>query len=170
MQSTDLTLDRRLGSADGRRVARALFATQADPALTLVRVVLGLVILPHGAQHLFGWFGGFGFSGTAAWMVDTVGVPFWLAGLAIVLEFVGPLLLVVGLGGRAAALAVGAIMAVALTTHAPYGFFMNWFGALPAGAEGFEYHLLALAMAGAVILGGSGAASIDRYLAGRLED
>ena len=146
---------------------RSLLATRRDPALSLVRVTLGVVIFPHGAQHLLGWFGGYGFSGTAAWMGEAVGAPFWLAALAIVLEFVAPFFLVVGLAGRAAAAAVGAIMAVSLTTHAPYGFFMNWFGVLPAGAEGIEYHLLALAMAGAVMLGGSGALSADRMLVER---
>ena len=53
-------------------------------------------------------------------------------------------------------------MAGAILTHAPAGFFMNWFGKLPAGTEGFEYHLLVTALAAVVVIKGSGALSLDR--------
>jgi len=136
--------------------------TEHDLRATVARVVLGGVLLPHGAQHLLGWFGGFGYAGTRDWMVSTLGVPGPVAGLSIVLEVVAPVLLVLGVGGRFAALWIGAFLAVAATTHSKNGFFMNWLG--NAGGEGFEYHLLALALATVVVISGSGALSLDRVL------
>ena len=149
------------------RLLAPLLATRADVAPLLARVVLGLVIFPHGAQHALGWFGGYGFQGTHAWMTDTLGFPAALAAIAIVTELVAPLALLLGLGGRLAALGITGLMLGAASTHLSNGFFMNWFGSMPAGAEGFEYHLIALALAGVVVLQGSGALSIDRWLAGR---
>ncbi|HEU4954123.1 MAG TPA: DoxX family protein, partial [Gemmatimonadales bacterium] len=83
---------------------------------------------------------------------------------ALVTEITAPVALVLGLGGRLAALGVIGLMLGAASTHLANGFFMNWFGALPAGSEGFEYHLLVIALAGIVVLGGSGAWSLDRLL------
>jgi putative oxidoreductase len=146
---------------------RRILVTDRSTAAALARVTLGAVMLPHGLQHTVGWFGGYGFAGTLAWMTDTVGFPAPLAALAIATELVAPLLLVLGLGGRLAALGIAGLMLGAASTHLPNGFFMNWFGTQPAGAEGFEYHLLALALAAVVMLAGSGAASIDRLLTRR---
>lgn len=142
-----------------------ILATSADPAPFVLRVVLGAILFPHGAQHVFGWFGGYGFAGTHEWMTATLGIPSALATLALVTELVAPLALVAGLGGRIAALAIAGFMAVAASTHVEHGFFMNWFGTLPAGAEGYEFHLLAIAIAVAVAIRGSGAWSVDRLLA-----
>jgi putative oxidoreductase len=99
-------------------------------------------------------------------MTDTLGIPSPLAALAIVTEFVAPVALLAGAGGRFAALALAGFMAGALSTHAGNGFFMNWFGTLPAGTEGYEYHLLVIAMSLAVMIQGSGAWSVDRALVG----
>jgi putative oxidoreductase len=140
---------------------RRLLQTTDDPAPLAARVALALVILPHGAQHALGWFGGHGFSGTLGWMTGTLGFPAPLAALAIVTELVAPLALLIGLGGRLAALGIAGIMLVAASTHLENGFFMNWFGSLPSGAEGFEYHILALALAAVVVIRGSGALSVD---------
>jgi putative oxidoreductase len=139
-------------------------ATERDAGLTVLRVALGLILFPHGAQHLLGWFGGFGFSGTLAWMTGTAGFPAPLAALAIVTEFVAPFALIAGFGSRVASLGVVGLMVGALITHVPNGFFMNWYGALPSGAEGYEFHLLVIAMAIAIVIRGSGALSVDRYL------
>jgi putative oxidoreductase len=141
--------------------------TDSDPAMLLIRVTLAGVLFPHGAQHLFGWFGGYGFAGTYEWMTATLGIPGAFATLAIVWEFFAPLALIVGFGGRIAALGIVGLMTVAAATHVQHGFFMNWFGTLPAGAEGFEFHLLTIAMAVAIVLRGSGAASVDRMVHGR---
>ena len=147
---------------------RHLLDTDRRADAALARVTLGAVILPHGLQHTVGWFGGYGFAGTLGWMTDTVGIPAPLAALAIATELAAPVLLVLGLGGRLAALGIAGLMAGALATHLPNGFFMNWVGALPAGAEGFEYHLIAIALAAVVAVEGSGALSLDRLLAARL--
>jgi putative oxidoreductase len=138
-----------------------------DPGPALARLTLAAVFFPHGAQHVLGWFGGYGFHGTLQWMTGTLGFPAPLAALALVTELVAPFALLVGLGGRAAALGIVGLMLGALTTHVPNGFFMNWFGNLPAGQEGYEYHVLAIALAGSVALQGSGAWSVDRLLGGR---
>ena len=150
------------------RLVQRLLTTTADPAPTVARTVLALVMFPHGAQHALGWFGGYGFSGTHGWMITTLGIPAPLAALAIITELLAPIALLLGLAGRLAAAGIFALMAVAATTHAPTGFFMNWFGKLPAGAEGFELHLLAMALAAVVVISGSGAWSLDRRLQPRV--
>jgi len=143
-----------------------LFRTTRDPVATLVRLTLALVLFPHGAQHVLGWFGGYGFQGTLGWMTGTLGFPMPLAIVALLTEISGPVALLLGLGGRLAALGVVGLMLGALSTHVANGFFMNWFGALPAGSEGFEYHLLMLALAVVIMVRGSGAWSVDARLVG----
>jgi putative oxidoreductase len=144
--------------------ASRVFATTRDAAPAVARLALGAVMFPHGAQHALGWFGGYGFAGTFGWMTRTLGFPAPLAALAIVTELVAPVALVVGAGGRLAAAGIVAVMLGAISTHVGNGFFMNWFGARPAGVEGFEYHLLVIALGAVVIIKGSGALSLDRRL------
>ena len=92
-----------------------------------------------------------------------MGIPVVFAVLAILAEFFGGLGLITGLLGRVAAFAVGAVMAVAVPlVHIHNGFFMNWAG--NQRGEGFEFHLLALAIAVAIMVRGSGAWSLDRLL------
>ena len=142
---------------------RGLLATNGDPLDLALRLVLGLVILPHGAQKVLGWFGGYGLSGTMGFFTGTLGIPAVFAALAIAAEFLGGIALVLGAGTRVAALAVGVTMLVAaLMVHLPNGFFMNWSGAQKG--EGFEYHLLAVAVAAALVVRGGGALSVDRLL------
>ena len=145
-------------------LARKVVATDRDPAATLARVSLGAILFPHGAQHALGWFGGYGFSGTLGWMTGTLGFPAPLAALGIVTELVAPVLMMLGVGGRATAAALMVHMAFASSPHWSTGFFMNWFGAHAAGVEGFEYHLLAMALAAVVVVKGMGALSLDRAL------
>jgi putative oxidoreductase len=146
---------------------RRLVSTTGDGAASLARVSLGLLMFPHGGQHALGWFGGYGFGGTFTWMTRTLGFPRPMAALAIVVELLAPLALVLGIGGRLAAAGIFGLMVGAASTHLANGFFMNWFGGLPAGSEGFEYHLLVMALSAVVAIKGSGALSIDRYLTGR---
>lgn len=163
--SIDQTLVSRAGSSGIGDALRAVLVTPADPAATVARLALGLMILPHGLQKVFGWFGGFGLQGTLGYFTGTMGIPWILALAAIATEFLGGIALLSGLGGRIAALGVGTVMVVAvLTTHLQHGFFMNWDGAMPAGAEGWEFHLLAIALAVVVLIRGSGALSLDRAL------
>jgi len=138
--------------------------TADDRALLIARLALGLVIFPHGAQKLLGWFGGAGLADTISYFADALGIPAPITLLVVVIEFFGALALIVGALSRLAALGVAAVMVGAvLTVHVSNGFFMNWAGA--QAGEGFEYHLLALALAAAVMLKGGGALSVDRKLA-----
>ena len=146
---------------------RKLIFTDADYGALAGRLMLGAIMLPHGFQHALGLFGGYGFRGTLGWMTETLGFPAPLAALAIVSELVAPFALLAGLGGRMASLGIVGVMAGAISTHASNGFFMNWFGALPAGTDGFEYHLLAIGLAAVVTLNGSGAFSVDQWLSRR---
>ncbi|MCA9742281.1 MAG: DoxX family protein [Deferribacteres bacterium] len=140
-----------------------LLATDNNIASTILRIMLGIVIFPHGAQKLLGWFGGYGFTGTMGWFTETIGVPWIFALLAIIAEFFGSLGLITGLLTRVAAFGVGMVMLVAtLTVHWQVGFFMNWGGNLQG--EGFEFHLLAMAMAVVLMIKGGGAASVDQKL------
>lgn len=134
-----------------------------------LRLLLAAVIFPHGAQKLFGWFGGYGFSGTMGFFTDVVHVPYVLGVLVILAESIGALALAAGLFTRAAAAGIGAAMlGAAVLVHAPHGFFMNWFGTRPAGSEGIEFFLPVLALAAVLIVEGAGKASVDAYLAQRL--
>lgn len=148
---------------------RRIIHTENTIAPLIARLTLALVLFPHGAQHLLGWFGGYGFKGTLGWMTGTAGFPAPLAALAIVVEFFAPIALVLGLLGRPAALGLVGLMLGAASTHTANGFFMNWFGQMPAGTEGFEYHIITLGLAVTVVLTGSGAFSIDRLLSARRE-
>jgi putative oxidoreductase len=144
---------------------RKIIATRPDSAALTARLTLGLIMFPHGAQHALGWFGGYGFNGTLGWMTKTLGFPAPLAALAIMVELLAPFALVAGFIGRLGALGISGLMLGALSTHVANGFFMNWFGSLPPGSEGFEYHLLVLSLAAVVIIKGSGSLSLDRKLA-----
>ncbi len=147
-------------SARARELA---LATRADLSSPLLRLGLAAVMFPHGAQKLLGWFGGYGYEGTMGFLTGSIGLPAPLASLTIGLEFFGPLLLVLGLGVRFVAAGFAAIMLGAIATvHAQHGFFMNWFGAQQG--EGFEFHLLVITMALALVVRGAGSFSLDRKL------
>ena len=141
-----------------------LMRTDDSVAILVMRLALGIVIFPHGAQKVLGWFGGYGLSGTWGWMTGTLGIPALFAALAILAEFAGSLGLIVGLLGRVAAFVVACDMVVAaiLGGHIGNGFFMNWAG--NQKGEGIEYHLFAVGIAIAVMITGSGAFSLDRLL------
>jgi putative oxidoreductase len=144
---------------------RKLVSTSNDYTLTIVRLVLGVTFLMHGAQKMLGWFGGYGFHATMGFFTQQMGIPAPLAFLAICAEFFGGLGLLVGLLSRIAALGIIVNMLVAIATvHHVNGFFMNWSG--QQKGEGFEYHLLAIALAIVVLVKGAGAISVDRAIAG----
>jgi putative oxidoreductase len=133
---------------------------QQSWVLFVQRVVLALVMLPHGAQKLLGWFGGYGFSGTMGFFTDTMHIPAPIALLVILGESIGAVMLALGLGTRLSAFGISAIMAGAiLTSHAQHGFFMNWFG--NQQGEGIEFHLLALALGVPLLIWGGGRYAMD---------
>jgi putative oxidoreductase len=143
---------------------RKLLATDDSTATAILRLVLGVVFFAHGAQKMFGWFGGFGFSGTMGFFTATMHIPAPLAFLAIAAEFFGGLGLILGFLTRIAAFGIAANMLVAIgTVHGAFGFFMNWNGTQKG--EGFEYHLLALAITAFLMVRGAGAFSLDRAIA-----
>jgi putative oxidoreductase len=135
------------------------------PVLTplVLRLALGVVFFSHGAQKMLGWWGGYGFSGTMSFFTQHMGIPPLFAFLAISAEFFGGIGLIVGFLGRIAAFGIACNMVVAIVkVHAANGFFMNWTG--HQKGEGFEYHVLVIGMAIAIMIAGSGAASIDAAL------
>jgi len=146
---------------------KKLLQTENDYGGLIARLALGIVMFPHGAQKVLGWFGGYGFAGTMTFFTETIGIPYFVALLVVLAEFLGSIGLIVGALTRIAALGIGSVMVGAiLLVHLPNGFFMNW-GGNQAG-EGFEYHLLALGLALLLILRGAGALSIDRIITRRL--
>jgi putative oxidoreductase len=137
-------------------------STDASFTLFALRIALGVVVLAHGLQKTFGWFGGWGIDGTLGWFAS-IGIPTFLGVLAIAADSIGAVALIAGIGTRLAAFAIGVNMIVAtLLVHRPNGFFMNWSG--QQAGEGYEFHILAAAMALALVLGGAGRWSIDRLL------
>jgi putative oxidoreductase len=142
---------------------RTLFSTDPDWTLTIIRTILGVVFFAHGAQKLLGWFGGSGLKETMRTMRDFLGLPTLLAFAAVATEFFGGLGLIVGLLSRIAAVGIGVTMLAAIVmVHGRYGLFMDWFGARKN--HGYEYHLLAIALAVVLVARGSGALSLDRIL------
>ena len=137
-----------------------LFQTNDKFSYWVPRVILGCVILPHGAQKLFGWFGGFGFTNTMTYFTQTAGLPWIIAFLIIMGESLGSLGLIVGFFTRLSALGLICIMVGAIiTVHIPNGFFMNWFS--KNAGEGFEYHLLVIGMSIPLLISGGGKYSVD---------
>jgi len=146
---------------------KKLFATGNNAAATIVRIMLGLVIFPHGAQKLLGWYGGFGFTGMMQYFTGTMHLP-WLIGFIVILvEFFGALFLIAGFATRINSLLMIAVfLGVIFTTNIHNGFFMNWAGNLKG--EGYEYHLLIIGMAIALLVSGAGKWSIDYAVQKRL--
>ena len=140
-----------------------LFQTSDKFSYWVPRVILGCVMFPHGAQKLFGWFGGFGFTNTMTYFTQTAGLPWIIAFLIIMGESLGSLGLIVGFFTRLSALGLICIMVGAITTvHIPNGFFMNWFG--KNAGEGFEYHLLVIGMSIPLLISGGGKYSVDMLI------
>ena len=128
-----------------------------------------MVFFAHGAQKMLGWFGGYGYTGTMGYFAS-LGIPSIFGMLAICAEFFGGLGLIVGFLSRIAALGiiVNMLTAIALV-HKPNGLFMNWglaaTGGVAAG-EGYEFHLLVIAICVLILARGGGAFSIDGAVTG----
>lgn len=141
------------------QLLRSFVATGDSFAPTFLRLALGLMMFPHGAQKLLGWFGGFGFNGSMGYFTGTVGTP-WIVGLLVILgEFFGSLLLILGLGTRFAAVSLAVVMVGAAWQLRANGFFMNWFG--NQKGEGIELFLLAVGIAFSLTILGGGKWSLD---------
>ena len=147
-----------------------LLATSSSAAPLFLRLALGIVFCAHGAQKVFGWFGGPGWSGTIQHFEQGLGIAPPLTMLVMLTELLGGIALVVGLLTRLAAFGITVIMVVAVAmAHWPR-FFMDWQntgGADGQPVEGFEFHLLAVAIGLALMVTGGGAMSMDAALARR---
>src|SRR5512139_1438153 len=147
---------------------KKLIETENDIVSLVLRLGLGIVFFPHGMQKLLGWFGGPGFSGTMDMFTTKMGVPALFAFLAIIAEGLGSLGLITGLLTRVAAFGITVNMIVAVyMLHWQNGFFMNWFG--NQKGEGFEYHLLVIAIGIALMIRGGGRWSVDSLLAEKVK-
>ena len=148
---------------------KKIFQTANSWSILIIRVMLGIVMFPHGAQKLFGLFGGYGFSGSLGFFTDKMHIPAFFAFLAIMAEGLGSIGLIIGFLTRVAAFGILCNMIVAIwMVHWPHGFFMNWFG--NQKGEGFEYHLMAIAICLALLISGGGKWSVDRAIAGSPEE
>ena len=146
-------------------MSKKLFQSPDDKLMTLLRLVLGVVFFAHGSQKMLGWFGGYGFKGTMGFFTQALHIPAAFAFLAIAAEFFGGLGLILGLLTRIAAFGITVNMLVAIClVHFPNGLFMNWTG--QQKGEGYEYHLLVLAITLALMIRGAGAFSLDRAIGG----
>jgi len=127
-----------------------------DWALLIARIITGLVFMAHGSQKIFGSFGGPGLGG----FVQMMGPLGYLVAAG---EFFGGLGLLVGFLSRFSAASIIVIMLGAIAmVHVNVGFFMNWSG--KQGGEGYEYHLLAIAVLAIILIVGPGRFAIARYL------
>ena len=144
---------------------QTIFSTDNSWTGLIIRLTLVIVLFTQGAQKMFGWFGGPGFSGEMHHLTQQAGLPAFVAVLVILIEFFAALMLLTGFGSRIAAVAVtGLFIGIIWQVHASMGFFMNWFGTMPAGHEGYEYHLLIIGLAITLLFTGSGRFSIDRLI------
>lgn len=145
---------------------KKILVTDDSVTQLVLRLMLALVFFPHGAQKAFAWFGGNGFSATMGFFVDKAGIPWVLAFLAVLAETAGVLALFAGIFTRIAALGIAVNMIIcAAGNHVKNGFFMNWMG--NQQGEGFEFHILAVAICIALIISGGGKWSLDRLLSER---
>jgi putative oxidoreductase len=145
---------------------KTFFQTDENINNLIIRMMLGIVVFPHGAQKLLGWFGGYGLEGTLGFFTDKLGVPFIIALLIILGESLGALGLITGFLTRFCAMGILMIMTGAIVmSHAANGFFMNWSG--KQAGEGFEYHILAIALCIPLLISGGGRFSTDGFIAKR---
>lgn len=146
-----------------RTLVSAIARTDGAVAPLFLRLALAVVMFPHGAQKLLGWFGGYGFTGTMGALTGAMGIPWLLAFGVVMIEFFAPLLLLIGAGTRLAALGLGTVLTTAMfMVHVKFGFFMNWYG--KQQGEGIEYFLLVIGIVLALIVSGGGRWSVDRAL------
>ena len=135
--------------------------TKLEITPLIIRLTLGGIMFAHGAQKMLGWFGGYGFNATMQYFTGAGHMHYISALFVILIEFFCSLMLIFGAFTRIAALGIfGLFAGIIYNVAAPNGFFMNWGG--DKKGEGYEYHLLVLGMALALIIAGAGALSIDR--------
>lgn len=147
-----------------------LIKTNGDSiAALVVRLAIAMTIFPHGAQKLFGWFGGSGFNDTMQYFTGSYGIPWILSLLAILVEVFAPLMLILGSYTRFAAVALGFTYAGVLLVDIGFDrFFMNWYRTGGQG-EGLEYFVLLFGLIIVSFILGGGKASIDALITRKKE-
>jgi putative oxidoreductase len=136
--------------------------TDNSPVQLFIRLALSVVMFPHGAQKVLGWFGGPGMTKTLQAFAG-MGFPTWSVAALMAVEFLGAVLLLFGFLTRLWAIGIGASITICMfLNHVQHGFFMNWYG--QQQGEGFEYHLLVIGICLALLIKGGGALSVDRKL------
>ena len=139
---------------------KKMLNTESNWGALVARLALGIVLFPHGAQKMLGWFGGYGFTATIDAFTDQMDLPWLVAFAVICIEFFGSIFMVLGLASRLWSLAIGGLfIGIIFTTHLEHGFFMNWYG--NQAGEGYEYALLMVGIALAVLVNGSGKYALD---------
>ena len=147
---------------------KKMLNTESNWGALVARLALGIVLFPHDAQKMLGWFGGYGFTATIDAFTDQMELPWLVAFAVICIEFFGSIFIVLGLASRLWSLAIGGLfIGIIFTTHLEHGFFMNWYG--NQAGEGYEYALLMVGIALAVLINGSGKYALDTQLVKRLE-
>lgn len=142
-----------------------MIATGNSLVALVLRITIGIVVLPHALQKMFSWFDGPGIKGELKFMTEIVGLPAFVAMTAIIVECAGIILMITGTATRFVAIIfIIQFIGIILTVHRKNGFFMNWFGKLPAGQEGFEFHLLVLGILTVLLIEGGGRFSIDKWI------
>ena len=150
----------------GKQLKQSIFQTDDSRGPLILRVLLATVIFPHGAQKLFGIFGGFGFADTMDYFTTFVGLPYSIGLGVILLETIGVLALLLGFGTRLLAISFTILgLGIAFTSHLENGFFMNWYG--NQTGEGIEYFLLWIAITCSLVYTGAGRYSVDNWLYNR---
>ena len=135
-------------------------------SLLIIRVVLGIIFFAHGAQKVFGWFGGPGLKGTIAYFKQALGIPAAATVVAALIECFGGLAMLAGFLVRPAALGLVIVMLVAVAkVHWKNGLFLNM-SMTPGKGHGYEFNLALIGMALAVLVGGAGRYSVDRLIHG----
>ena len=138
-----------------------IFQAGKDWTGLIIRLTLGIVLFPHGAQKTLGWFGGPGFTGEMNYFTGDLKMSVVTAFLVIFIESAGACCLIAGIAGRLWSMALIILfLGMIIRVHHANGFFMNWTGAQPG--EGYEYHLLVIGLSMALLINGSGRWSLDR--------
>lgn len=141
--------------------AITIFNSQQDYMILFLRLIIGIIMFPHGAQKLFGWFGGGGLKDTIQHM-SSAGVPRFVSLLIIFGQSLGSIAIIIGFCTRLVAVCLFIIMAGAMIINMPNGWMMNWTG--KKNGEGIEYFILFLAIDLYIIISGSGPLGFDNLI------
>lgn len=135
----------------------------SDTGALLTRVFMAIVLFPHGCQLTFGLFGGNGFGPTMDYFTDVEKLPYIIGVMVILIQFLGSLFILAGVLTRLVSFSIVILfIGMIITSHAEFGFFMNWFGTQKG--EGYEFHLLVIGMACNLLASGAGKFSLDATL------